>query len=185
MKRHHIVLPRRELLLKGGAGVLGLFVAAGTLAKTGRQAVAAEKVMANLKTLRMGDFNPNYATQWSYRLASAFDDQVIQVQLNEFFSGNTVIKFKVSASRFGNFFRVLIVQSFFVFQIDQRARPDIFSQKKRTAIGAVRRNRAVFSGVLKKAVRRYTVSDRKVAQPAEHCQLLQVVAMSDFYTAVF
>ena len=71
MKRHHIVLPRRELLLKGGAGVLGLFVAAGTLAKTGRQAVAAEKVMANLKTLRMGDFNPNYATQWSYRLASA------------------------------------------------------------------------------------------------------------------
>jgi len=71
MKRHHIVLPRREFLLKGGAGVLGLFVAAGTLAKTGRQAVAAEKVMANLKTLRMGDFNPNYATQWSYRLASA------------------------------------------------------------------------------------------------------------------
>ncbi len=71
MKRHHIVLPRREFLKMGGAGVLGTFIAAATLNRPGGQAVAAENVMANLKTLRMGDFNPNYATQWSYRLASA------------------------------------------------------------------------------------------------------------------
>jgi NitT/TauT family transport system substrate-binding protein len=55
----------------GGAGVLGTFIAAATLNRAGTQAVAAENVMANLKTLRMGDFNPNYATQWSYRLAQA------------------------------------------------------------------------------------------------------------------
>jgi ABC-type nitrate/sulfonate/bicarbonate transport system substrate-binding protein len=55
----------------GGAGVLGTFIAAATLDRPGAQAATAENVMANLKTLRMGDFNPNYATQWSYRLASA------------------------------------------------------------------------------------------------------------------
>jgi len=71
MKKQHLVLPRREFLLKGGAGVLGTFVAMATLNRPGFQAVAAENVMANLKTLRMGDFNPNYATQWSYRLAQA------------------------------------------------------------------------------------------------------------------
>lgn len=71
MKRHQIVLPRREFLKKGGAGVLGTFIAAATLGRLGAQAVAAENVMANLKALRMGDFNPNYATQWSYRLAQA------------------------------------------------------------------------------------------------------------------
>jgi ABC-type nitrate/sulfonate/bicarbonate transport system substrate-binding protein len=71
MKKQHLVLPRREFLLKGGAGVLGTFVAMATLNRPGFQAVAAENVMANLNTLRMGDFNPNYATQWSYRLAQA------------------------------------------------------------------------------------------------------------------
>ena len=71
MKKQQLVLPRREFLLKGGAGVLGTFVAMATLNRSGLQAVAAENVMANLKTLRMGDFNPNYATQWSYRLAQA------------------------------------------------------------------------------------------------------------------
>jgi ABC-type nitrate/sulfonate/bicarbonate transport system substrate-binding protein len=71
MKKHQIVLPRREFLKLGGAGVLGTFIAAGTLNRAGTQAFAAENVMANLKTLRMGDFNPNYATQWSYRLAMA------------------------------------------------------------------------------------------------------------------
>jgi len=71
MKRHHIVLPRREFLKIGGAGVLGTFIAAATLNRAGAQTASMENVMANLKTLRMGDFNPNYATQWSYRLASA------------------------------------------------------------------------------------------------------------------
>jgi ABC-type nitrate/sulfonate/bicarbonate transport system substrate-binding protein len=71
MKGQKIRLPRREFLKMGGAGVLGTFIAAATLNRAGTQAVAAENVMANLKTLRMGDFNPNYATQWSYRLAQA------------------------------------------------------------------------------------------------------------------
>ena len=71
MKRHQIVLPRREFLLKGSAGVLGMFIAAATLNRAGAQTPSMKNVMANLKTLRMGDFNPNYATQWSYRLAAA------------------------------------------------------------------------------------------------------------------
>lgn len=71
MKKHQILLPRREFLIKGGAGVIGTFIAAATLNRPGFQAFAQENVMANLKALRMGDFNPNYATQWSYRLAQA------------------------------------------------------------------------------------------------------------------
>jgi len=71
MKKHQIVLPRREFLMKGGAGVLGMFVAAATFNRAGAQTPDMMHIMANLKTLRMGDFNPNYATQWSYRLASA------------------------------------------------------------------------------------------------------------------
>lgn len=71
MKKHHITLPRRDVLKMGGAGLLGTFIAAGTLNRAGAQTPSAENVMANLKKLRMGDFNPNYATQWSYRLAQA------------------------------------------------------------------------------------------------------------------
>jgi ABC-type nitrate/sulfonate/bicarbonate transport system substrate-binding protein len=71
MTKHRIVLPRREFLKAGGAGVLGMFVAGATLNRAGAQTPDMENIMANLKTLRMGEFNPNYATQWSYRLASA------------------------------------------------------------------------------------------------------------------
>ena len=53
-------------------GVLGTFIAASTLGSVaGVQRASAENVMANLKSIKMGDFNPNYATQWSYRLAQA------------------------------------------------------------------------------------------------------------------
>ncbi len=71
MKRQQIVLPRREFLLKGSAGVLGMFIAAATVNRAGAQTPDMKHIMANLKTLKMGDFNPNYATQWSYRLAAA------------------------------------------------------------------------------------------------------------------
>jgi ABC-type nitrate/sulfonate/bicarbonate transport system substrate-binding protein len=71
MKRHRIVLPRREFLMLGGAGVLGTIIAAATRNVAGAQTPSVENVMANLKSLTMGDFNPNYATQWSYRLAQA------------------------------------------------------------------------------------------------------------------
>jgi len=65
-------LPRREFLKRGGMGLFGTFIAAGTLGTVaGVQRVSAENVMANLKSLKMGEFNPNYATQWSYRLAQA------------------------------------------------------------------------------------------------------------------
>jgi ABC-type nitrate/sulfonate/bicarbonate transport system substrate-binding protein len=65
-------LPRREFLKRGGMGVLGTFIAAGTLGSVaGVQRVSAENVMANMNSLKMGEFNPNYATQWSYRLAQA------------------------------------------------------------------------------------------------------------------
>jgi ABC-type nitrate/sulfonate/bicarbonate transport system substrate-binding protein len=65
-------LPRREFLKRGGLGLFGTFIAAGTIGTVaGIQRVSAENVMANLKSLKMGEFNPNYATQWSYRLAQA------------------------------------------------------------------------------------------------------------------
>jgi ABC-type nitrate/sulfonate/bicarbonate transport system substrate-binding protein len=65
-------LPRREFLKRGGMGILGTFIAAATIGGyRGVQRASAETVMANLKTLKMGEFNPNYATQWAYRLAVA------------------------------------------------------------------------------------------------------------------
>lgn len=70
-QKPQVRLPRRDVLKLGGAGVLGTIIAAGTLNKGGSQAVAAENVMANLKAIKMGEFNPNYATQWSYRLAQS------------------------------------------------------------------------------------------------------------------
>lgn len=71
MKRQHVFLPRRDVLKMGGAGLLGTFIAAATLDVAGAQTPSVENIKANLKKLRMGDFNPNYATQWSYRLAQA------------------------------------------------------------------------------------------------------------------
>jgi ABC-type nitrate/sulfonate/bicarbonate transport system substrate-binding protein len=65
-------LPRREFLKRGGMGLLGTFIAAGTLGTVaGVQRVSAENVMANLKSIKFGAFNTNYAAQWSYRLAQA------------------------------------------------------------------------------------------------------------------
>lgn len=74
MKKHNkpqIRLARRDVLKLGGAGVLGTIIAASTLNRAGAQTPSVENVMANLKSLTMGEFNPNYATQWSYRLAQA------------------------------------------------------------------------------------------------------------------
>jgi ABC-type nitrate/sulfonate/bicarbonate transport system substrate-binding protein len=71
MKRHLLNLPRREVLKLGGVGVLGTFIAAATRNVAGAQTPSIENIKANLKTLRMGEFNPNYATAWTYRLAQA------------------------------------------------------------------------------------------------------------------
>jgi ABC-type nitrate/sulfonate/bicarbonate transport system substrate-binding protein len=71
MSDHVVRLPRRDVLLKGGAGVLGMIIGAATLNVAGAQTPSVANVKANIKRLRMGDFNPNYATQWSYRLAQA------------------------------------------------------------------------------------------------------------------
>jgi ABC-type nitrate/sulfonate/bicarbonate transport system substrate-binding protein len=77
-------LPRREFLKRGGMGVLGTFIAAGTLGTVaGVQRVSAANVMSNLKSLTMGEFNPNYATQWSYRLAQALG-YLQEVGIDEF-----------------------------------------------------------------------------------------------------
>lgn len=68
----HMVLPRRDVLKMGGAGVLGTIIAASTFdGIAGAQTPSMKAVKANLAKLRMGEFNPNYATQWSYRLAQA------------------------------------------------------------------------------------------------------------------
>jgi NitT/TauT family transport system substrate-binding protein len=55
----------------GGAGVLGTFIAAATFDIAGAQKPSMAAIKANLRKVRMGDFNPNYATQWTYRLAQA------------------------------------------------------------------------------------------------------------------
>lgn len=64
-----IRLARRDVLMKGGAGVLGTFIAASTVNVAGAQTPSAANVMANLQSIKMGDFNPNYANQWVFRLA--------------------------------------------------------------------------------------------------------------------
>lgn len=70
-KNGPIRLPRREVLMQGGAGVLGMMIAAGTRNGAYAQSASAENVMANLKSITLGDFNPNYANQWVFRLAQA------------------------------------------------------------------------------------------------------------------
>jgi ABC-type nitrate/sulfonate/bicarbonate transport system substrate-binding protein len=65
-------LPRREFLIRGGLGIFGTVIAASTLGSVvGVQRASADNVMANLKSLKMGDWNPNYAAQWAYRMAQS------------------------------------------------------------------------------------------------------------------
>jgi ABC-type nitrate/sulfonate/bicarbonate transport system substrate-binding protein len=64
-------LPRRQFLKMGGAGVLGTLIAASTLDVLGAQTPSVENVNANLHALKVGEYNPNYASQWSLRLAQA------------------------------------------------------------------------------------------------------------------
>jgi ABC-type nitrate/sulfonate/bicarbonate transport system substrate-binding protein len=74
MKKHTkpvLHLPRREVLRMGGYGVLGLMIAAGTRNVAHAQTPDLETLKANLSSFKMGEFNANYATQWSYRLAQA------------------------------------------------------------------------------------------------------------------
>jgi ABC-type nitrate/sulfonate/bicarbonate transport system substrate-binding protein len=68
----NFILPRRDVLKMGGAGVLGTFIAAATLRGAGAAQMASIKnIKSNLKTIRMGEFNPNYATALGYRMAQA------------------------------------------------------------------------------------------------------------------
>ena len=70
-KNGPIRLPRREVLMQGGMGVLGVMIAAGTRNVAHAQSVSAENVKANLSKVILGDFNPNYANQWAFRLAQS------------------------------------------------------------------------------------------------------------------
>lgn len=70
-KNGPIRLPRREVLLRGGAGILGTLIAASTRNVAHAQTPSVENVMANLNSITLGDFNPNYANQWPFRLAQA------------------------------------------------------------------------------------------------------------------
>lgn len=67
----HLLLPRRDVLMMGGAGVLGTFIAAATRNVAGAQTPSMKNIKANLHAIRMGEFNPNYATALGYRLAQA------------------------------------------------------------------------------------------------------------------
>ena len=71
-KNGPIRLNRRDALFQGGAGVLGTMIAAGTLpGVAGAQTPSADNVIANLRSIKMGDFNPNYANQWAFRIAQS------------------------------------------------------------------------------------------------------------------
>jgi ABC-type nitrate/sulfonate/bicarbonate transport system substrate-binding protein len=68
--RRRLELPRREFLRLGGAGALGIILAASTRGSLQAQTTpSAENAMANLKALKIGEFNPNYINQWAYRVA--------------------------------------------------------------------------------------------------------------------
>jgi ABC-type nitrate/sulfonate/bicarbonate transport system substrate-binding protein len=70
--KHAIALPRREVLKLGAMGVFGTMIAASTLpGKVGAQTPSIENIQSNLKAIQIGDFNPNYAAQWTVRLAQA------------------------------------------------------------------------------------------------------------------
>jgi hypothetical protein len=75
MSKYHtngpIRLGRRDFLMQGSAGVLGTIIAASTANVAGAQTPSADNIMANLRSIKMGDFNPNYANQWTFRLAQA------------------------------------------------------------------------------------------------------------------
>lgn len=70
-KNGPIRLPRREVLMQGGAGALGMLLAGGLRDVAHAQTVSVENVMANLNKVVLGDFNPNYANQWTFRLAQS------------------------------------------------------------------------------------------------------------------
>lgn len=69
--KEKIVLPRRDVLLMGGAGLLGTFIAAATTKEAGAQMASIKNIKANLHELRIGEFNPNYASALGYRMAQA------------------------------------------------------------------------------------------------------------------
>lgn len=69
--KHQITLPRRDVLKAGALGLIGTFIAAATLDKAGAQQPSVENVMSNLKSLKFGNYNPNYAAHWPFRLAQA------------------------------------------------------------------------------------------------------------------
>jgi ABC-type nitrate/sulfonate/bicarbonate transport system substrate-binding protein len=67
----HLHLPRRDVLMMGGAGLLGTFIAAATRNVAGAQTPNMKNIKANLHSLRIGEFNPNYASALGYRMAQA------------------------------------------------------------------------------------------------------------------
>ena len=70
--KDHLILPRRDVLMMGGAGLLGTFIAAATVKGAGASQMASIKnIKANLHSLRIGEFNPNYASALGYRMAQA------------------------------------------------------------------------------------------------------------------
>jgi ABC-type nitrate/sulfonate/bicarbonate transport system substrate-binding protein len=65
-----LVLPRREFIKLGGGGALSMIIAASTRGSAFAQTTpSAENAMSNLQKLTVGEFNPNYINQWSYRVA--------------------------------------------------------------------------------------------------------------------
>ena len=68
-KKTTMMLPRREVLLKGGMGALGMAIGASAFPFRGAYAMDASAVQSTVSTIRMADWNPNYAAQWSWRLA--------------------------------------------------------------------------------------------------------------------
>jgi ABC-type nitrate/sulfonate/bicarbonate transport system substrate-binding protein len=64
-----MMLPRREVLLSGGMGALGMAIGASAFPFKGAYAMDAAAVQSSVSQIRMSDWNANYAAQWSWRLA--------------------------------------------------------------------------------------------------------------------
>jgi ABC-type nitrate/sulfonate/bicarbonate transport system substrate-binding protein len=71
-KKSRLELPRREFLMLGGAGFLGMVLAWSTRGDAFAQtSPSMENIKSNLSKLTVGEFNPNYLNQWAYRAALA------------------------------------------------------------------------------------------------------------------
>ena len=107
-----ILLPRRQVLLSGAMGALGMAIGASALPFKGAFAMDAAAVQSSVNKIRMADWNPNYAAQWSWRLAQFkgfFDDGGIN-EIEFFLSLTLSLVLFVGISSIANALSIMLSQ---------------------------------------------------------------------------